>query len=239
MDPIDGLLQQLLATLGSERVLLYAPARCADIVCPPASGADARPIDALTRRVLWPVAQYLREAQVPTRSWLERGGPVLPYRAIVCALQSGGRVIGFVAGLRRADAVAYTADDTAVLAEAAPRLSKLLDARQEPTSFLRRPDLEAEIARRPSGVTATAITQSEWPSRVRREYPLSISHTRSALSSEAEIARRPSGVTARAFTPLEWPSKIRSSGPPGGVRFGCSGRSQGSPRHCSIRARKH
>ncbi len=157
MDPIDGLLQQLLATLGSERVLLYAPARCADIVCPPASGADARPIDALTRRVLWPVAQYLREAQVPTRSWLERGGPVLPYRAIVCALQSGGRVIGFVAGLRRADAVAYTADDTAVLAEAAPRLSKLLDARQEPTSFLRRPDLEAEIARRAASHEAVSV----------------------------------------------------------------------------------
>jgi len=148
MDPIDSLLQELCATLRSERVLLYAPARCADIVCPPASGADAHPIDSLTRQVLWPVAQYLRAAQVPTRSWIERGGPALPYRALVRALVSGSQVVGVVAGLRRADAAAYDDGEGRALDAAVPGLVRLLDARQESSSFLRRPDLAAEIARR-------------------------------------------------------------------------------------------
>ena len=72
---------------------------------------------------------------------------------------------------------------------------------------------EAETARRPSGLTATPLTQSEWPSSVRSSRPVSRSHTFSVLSSEAETARRPSGAHRHAIDSAEWPSSVRSSRP--------------------------
>ena len=157
MDPIETLLQELRAALHCERVVVYSPARCADIVCPPVSGADAKPIDALTRQVLGPVAQHLRSAQVPTRSWIERGGPPLPHRALVSALASQGRVYGFVAALRSIDRAPFNAAETRLLQAAVPRVEQLLDARDTPSSFLRRPDLEAEIARRAASHEAVSV----------------------------------------------------------------------------------
>ena len=50
----------------------------------------------------------------------------------------------------------------------------------------------------PSGVTATALTPSVWPSSVRILWPLSKSQSRSVRSLEPETAWRPSGVTATA-----------------------------------------
>src|SRR5271166_3906235 len=72
---------------------------------------------------------------------------------------------------------------------------------------------EAETARRPSGVTATALTQFVWPSSGRIVWPLSRSQSRSVRSSEAETARRPSGVTATALTQFVWPSRGHSDWP--------------------------
>lgn len=157
MDPIESLLTELRRSLGTDRMLTYVPAQGMEIVSPPASGADAKPIDELTRRVLWPVAQYLRSAQVPTRSWIERGGPDLPYRAIVHAVSRGGRTVGLVAGLRPADGPAFTPADEARLAGAIPQLEQLLETRLEPTGFLRRPDLQAEIARRAAAHESVSV----------------------------------------------------------------------------------
>ena len=72
---------------------------------------------------------------------------------------------------------------------------------------------EPETARRPSGVTATALTQAPWPSRVASSAPCSRSQTLSVRSYEPETARRPSGVTATALTPSPWPSRVASSAP--------------------------
>ncbi len=157
MDPIESLLQELRIALQCERVLVFSPARGADIVCPPAGPQDAKPIDSLTRQVLWPVAQYLRTAQVPTRSWIERGGPPLPYRAVVSALTKHGRVVGVVAGLKAVDRAPFSARDTASMNAAVPRLEQLLDARDASSSFLRRPDLEAEITRRAASHEAVSV----------------------------------------------------------------------------------
>ena len=61
---------------------------------------------------------------------------------------------------------------------------------------------EPETARRPSGVTATALTPAPWPSRVRQlSAPCSRSQTfQRPVVHEPETARRPSGVTATALT---------------------------------------
>src|SRR5271157_520595 len=72
---------------------------------------------------------------------------------------------------------------------------------------------EAEIARRPSALTATPRTQAEWPLSVRSSRPLSTSHTFSLSSSEAETARRPSALTATPRTGPKWPGRVRSSRP--------------------------
>src|SRR5262245_13749055 len=59
---------------------------------------------------------------------------------------------------------------------------------------------EPEMARCPSGVTATLPTLLVWPSRVARHWPVSMSHARTVLSAEPETARCPSGVIATPTT---------------------------------------
>ena len=68
--------------------------------------------------------------------------------------------------------------------------------------------IRAETARRPSGVTATALT-CPYGLRACDVWPLSKSQSRSVRSSEADTARRPSGVTATALTQSVWPSSVR------------------------------
>src|SRR5271165_187698 len=72
---------------------------------------------------------------------------------------------------------------------------------------------EADTARPPLGVTATALSRSVWPSRIPTDWPLCKSHTRSVRSADPEMARSPSGVTATALTQSEWPSRVRTDLP--------------------------
>jgi hypothetical protein len=51
----------------------------------------------------------------------------------------------------------------------------------------------AEIARRPSALTATASTRPRWPGRASTCAPVSRFHTRTAPSPPPEIARRKAG----------------------------------------------
>ena len=67
--------------------------------------------------------------------------------------------------------------------------------------------------RRPSGLQAQFLTESEWPSRVRRSLPEAESQRRTVSSSEAEAMRRPSGLQAQLLTESEWPSRVRRSLP--------------------------
>jgi len=59
---------------------------------------------------------------------------------------------------------------------------------------------EPEIARRPSGVTARAVTQSVWPWSVRSGCPLAASHSRIVWSALAEARVFPSGLQATLVT---------------------------------------
>ena len=74
---------------------------------------------------------------------------------------------------------------------------------------------DAETARCPSGVTATALTGFVWPVSVRSSRPPPRSHTLSVWSDDAETARCPFGVTATALTKLVWPVRAHSSRPLG------------------------
>ena len=74
---------------------------------------------------------------------------------------------------------------------------------------------EPETARRPSGVTATALTAVRMTfERAERLAALQVPEPQ-RLVSRAETARRPSGVTATALTESVWPSSVRIRGPPG------------------------
>ena len=72
---------------------------------------------------------------------------------------------------------------------------------------------QAETARCPSAVTATAVTAFVWPDRVRSARPLLNSHTFSVLSADPEITHLPSSVIATAVTESEWPDKVRNTQP--------------------------
>ena len=69
---------------------------------------------------------------------------------------------------------------------------------------------EPETARVPSGVTATALTEPAWPSRVRSSARSPGPRPSASRHCEAETARLPSGVTATALTQPAWPSRVRS-----------------------------
>jgi len=68
---------------------------------------------------------------------------------------------------------------------------------------------EPERARLPSPSTATALTESVCPSRVRRVSPVARSHSLSVLSSEPERARLPSPRTAPALTESVCPLSVQ------------------------------
>ena len=87
--------------------------------------------------------------------------------------------------------------------------------------------VDPEIARSPSGVTATAVTAPVWPWSECIVCPLSRSHTRSVPSSDAETARRRDGRYRYGMNEVRMAFKVRISTLPGGVRLGFKGRSQG------------
>ena len=72
-----------------------------------------------------------------------------------------------------------------------------------------------DTMRRPSGETATHLTESVWPDRGGpRGRPLGMSHRRRLMSLLAVTSRRPSGRNARPVTESPWPVRRRGRGVP-------------------------
>ena len=62
---------------------------------------------------------------------------------------------------------------------------------------------DADATSLPSGENATALTQSEWPSSVRRAAPVAESQSLTVLSPDADATSLPSGENATAKTQFE------------------------------------
>jgi diguanylate cyclase (GGDEF)-like protein len=149
VDSTDKVLQSLASELACSHIVLHAPSLFADYVAPEPASSDVSRISALTRHVLWPMAQQIGEAQTLNRARVRRGAPVLPYRILMHPLLVDQQPRGMIAALRTHAQPSFEPADAATLAAAVPRLLALLtrgDAGQ--SGLLRRPNLATEIALR-------------------------------------------------------------------------------------------
>jgi diguanylate cyclase (GGDEF)-like protein len=162
METTDRFLQSLATELESTSVVLHAPSLFADSVAPEPAATEFSRISALTRHVLWPMAQQSGEAQTLNRARVRRGAPVLPYRILMSPLLVDQQPLGIVAALRTHAQPSFVPADAARLAAAVPRLLALLssgDAGQ--SGLLRRPSLATEIALRARGHEVVSVVYAD------------------------------------------------------------------------------
>ena len=149
MESTDSVLQSLATQLDSSYVVLHAPSLFADYVAPEPAATDGSRISALTRHVLWPMAQQGGGAQTLNRARVRRGAPVLPYRILMAPLIVDQQPLGIIAALRTHSQPSFVPTDAAKLAASVPRLLALLTSGgADESGLLRRPSLATEIALR-------------------------------------------------------------------------------------------
>src|ERR1700735_1089344 len=73
--------------------------------------------------------------------------------------------------------------------------------------------LDADATSLPSGESATALTQSEWPSSVAHAAPVAESQSLTVLSLDADATSLPSGENATALTLAEWSLSVARAAP--------------------------
>jgi diguanylate cyclase (GGDEF)-like protein len=157
----DSVLESLATELECAHVVLHAPSLFADYVAPAASEKAVAQIDALTRHVIWPMAQR-GEAQTLNRARVRRGAPVLPYRIMMSPLIVDQRPLGVAAALRTHAQPSFVPDDAAALAAAVPRLlDSLRRGGDGQPGLLRWPNLATEIALRAKGHELVSVVYAD------------------------------------------------------------------------------
>jgi diguanylate cyclase (GGDEF)-like protein len=162
VESTDSVLRLLVTELDSSYVVLHAPSLFADYVAPEAASTDASRISALTRHVLWPMAQQCGEAQTLNRARVRRGAPVLPYRILMHPLLVDQQLRGVVAALRTHARPSFSPADADRLAAAVPRLLAVLRSGDAGHSgLLRRPSLATEVALRSKGHEVVSVVYAD------------------------------------------------------------------------------
>ncbi len=160
METTDTFLQPLAMTLQSTYVVLHAPSLFADYVVPESATTDTSRINALTRHVIWPLAQQFDDTQTLNRARVRRGAPILPYRILLSPLKIDGQRLGAVAALRTHAQPSFSPADSAALAAAVPKLLTLLRSGSE-SGLLRRPNLATEIALRAKSHEVVSVVYAD------------------------------------------------------------------------------
>jgi len=122
-------LEALATRLGSRHVLLHSRLLPAALIAPDAAATARATIEGLVHDILWPIARRRVQGRILNRVRMTSGGPLLPYRILVCPLISEGRTVGLVAALREQADPLYGPADLLALREATPGLLAALRAR--------------------------------------------------------------------------------------------------------------
>ena len=122
----NTLLAALAERLGSSHVVVHSRLLPAALVVPVASAAERKKIDGLIADIIWPIARRRGQGRILNRVRMTAGGPLLPYRILVCPLVREGRTVGLVAALRAQGEPPFAPEDLAVLREEAPALLEVL-----------------------------------------------------------------------------------------------------------------
>jgi diguanylate cyclase (GGDEF)-like protein len=146
---MNDLLDSLAERLQCAHLAVQAPVWNADLLAPTPPQDVAQDIRALTRELLWWMARERAEARMLNRMRLKSGGPIVPFRVLLCPLREEGSTVGLLAALRTREQPPFETADLGVLSDAAPALQEQLRARVlSPTRIARWSVLDLEVAQR-------------------------------------------------------------------------------------------
>jgi diguanylate cyclase (GGDEF)-like protein len=124
--PMTDLLNSLAERLQCAHLAVHAPIWNAEAIVPAPPHDVAQELRSLTRELLWWMARERAEARMLNRMRLNSGGPVVPYRALLCPLREEGVTVGLLAAFRARQQPAFETADLGVLSDAAPLLQEQL-----------------------------------------------------------------------------------------------------------------
>jgi diguanylate cyclase (GGDEF)-like protein len=122
------ILNSLAERLQCAHLAVHAPIWSAELIVPAPPRDVAHDIGSLTRELLWWMAHERADAQMLNRMRLKSGGPIVPFRVLLCPLREAGSTVGLVAAIRARQQAAFETADLAVLSEAVPALEEQLRA---------------------------------------------------------------------------------------------------------------
>ncbi|HEY8051623.1 MAG: EAL domain-containing protein [Steroidobacterales bacterium] len=123
---MTDLLNSLAEQLQCAHVAVHAPIWNAELIVPAPAHSVAHDIRSLTRELLWWMAHERADARMLNRMRLKSGGPIVPFRALLCPLRDEGSTVGLVAALRSRQQPAFETADLSALSDAAPWLQEQL-----------------------------------------------------------------------------------------------------------------
>ena len=95
------------------------------------------------------MARERADARMLNRMRLKSGGPIVPFRVLLCPLREEGSTVGLLAAIRTRQQPPFETADLGVLSEAAPALQEQLRAgAQSQTRIARWSVLDLEVAQR-------------------------------------------------------------------------------------------
>ena len=143
------LLNSLAERLQCAHLAVHAPVWNAELIVPAPPHDVAHDIGSLTRELLWWMAHERADAQMLNRMRLKSGGPIVPFRVLLCPLRADGSTVGLVAAIRARQQPAFETADLAVLSEAVPALEEQLrESAQGQGGIARWSALDLEVIQR-------------------------------------------------------------------------------------------
>ena len=146
---MSDLLESLAERLQCAHLAVHAPIWNADLVAPAPPQDVAQNIRALTRELLWWMAREHADARMLNRMRLKSGGPIVPFRVLLCPLREEDSTVGLLAAIRTREQPPFETADLGMLSEAAPALQEQLrGGAQGQTRIARWSVLDLEVAQR-------------------------------------------------------------------------------------------
>ena len=97
---MSDLLESLAERLQCAHLAVHAPIWNTDLVAPAPPQDVAQHIRSLTRELLWWMARERADARMLNRMRLKSGGPIVPFRVLLCPLREEGSTVGLLAAIR-------------------------------------------------------------------------------------------------------------------------------------------
>jgi len=120
------LLNSLAERLQCAHLAVHAPIWNAELIVPAPPHDVAQDLRSLTRELLWWLARERGEPRILNRMRLKSGGPIVPFRALLCPLREDDSTVGLLAAYRPRQQLPFESADLGVLGDAVPELQEQL-----------------------------------------------------------------------------------------------------------------